>query len=102
MAKKLSLVPLGDRVVVLPEGKSGEKKLASGIIIPETVDKEKLMKGEIISTGPGKKNDEGKYIPMEVKVGDTIFFKKPWDEPIKMDNTEYYVLSESDIILIEK
>lgn len=101
MAKKLSLKPLGDRVVVRPSEKEGEKKLASGIIIPETVDKEKLLTGEIVAVGPGKRNDEGKHLPIEVKVGDTVFFKKPWDESIKVDGVEYYVLPESDIILIQ-
>jgi len=98
MAKKLSLKPLGDRIIVLPSEKGGEKKLASGIIIPDTVNKEKLMKGEVVSVGPGRKNDEGKRIPIEVKTGDTVFFKKPWDEPFKMNDIEYFVLSESDII----
>lgn len=102
MAKKFQLMPLGDRVVVRPSEKEGEKKLASGIIIPETVDKEKLLKGEIIAVGPGRRTDEGKHVPIEVKSGDAVFFKKPWDEPIKVDGVEYYVLSESDIILIEK
>ncbi len=101
MAKKLSLKPLGDRIVVMPFEKEGEKKLASGIIIPETVNKEKLIKGEVVTVGPGRRNDEGKRIPIEVKPGDMVFFKKPWDEPIKMNEVEYYVLSESDIILIE-
>jgi len=101
MAKKLSLKPLGDRIVVMPFDKEGEKKLASGIIIPETANKEKLMKGEVISVGPGRRNDEGKRIPVEVKPGDVVFFKKPWDEPFKMKEVEYYVLSESEIILIE-
>jgi len=101
MAKKFSLSPLGDRVVVMPSEKEGEKKLASGIIIPETVDKEKLLKGEVISVGPGRRTDEGKHIPIAMKPGDTVFFKKPWDAPIKMNENEYYVLSESEIILIE-
>jgi len=101
MAKKLSLSPLGDRVVVRPLDLSGEKKLASGIIIPETVNKEKLIKGEVVSVGTGRRNDSGERIPVEVQVGDTVFFKKPWDEPIKLDNVEYFVLSESEIILIE-
>ncbi|MDD2657732.1 MAG: co-chaperone GroES, partial [Candidatus Pacebacteria bacterium] len=57
MAKKLSLKPLGDRVVVKPANTGGEKKLASGIIIPETVNKEKLLSGEVVAVGPGKKND---------------------------------------------
>lgn len=101
MAKKFQLVPLGDRVVVRPSEKAGEKKLASGIIIPETVDKEKLLKGEVVAVGPGRRTDEGKRLPIEVKTGDTVFFKKPWDEPVKVDGVEYYVLSESDIILLE-
>jgi len=98
MAKKFSLVPLGDRIVVLPSEKAGEKRLASGIIIPETVGKEKLMKGEVVAVGPGRRNDDGKHIPIEMKVGDAIFFKKPWDEPIKIDEVEYYVLSEADVM----
>jgi len=88
-------------VVVKPSEKEGEKRLASGIIIPESVNKEKLLKGEVITVGPGRRNDEGKRIPIEVKPGDTVFFKKPWDEPFKMNEVEYYVLPESDIIFIE-
>jgi chaperonin GroES len=98
MAKKLSLVPLGDRVLVLPEETGGEKKLASGIIIPETVGKEKLMKGEVIAVGKGRRTDDGKHLPVEVAVGDTVFFKKHWDEPIKVDGVEHYILSESEIL----
>ena len=102
MAKKLSLMPLGDRIVVLPSEKGGEKKLASGIIIPETVDKKESMRGEVVAVGPGRRNDEGKRIPVEVKPGDTVFFKKPWDKPLEIDGVEYYVLSESDILGIVK
>ena len=101
MVKKLLLKPLGDRVMVRPFEKEGEKKLASGIIIPETVDKEKLLKGEIVAVGPGRRDDAGNRIPMEVKNGDTVVFKKPWDEPLKIDGQEYYVLPESDISLIQ-
>jgi len=99
MTKKFSLKPLGDRVIVLPSEKEGEKKLASGIIIPDTVNKEKLLKGEVVAVGPGRRNDEGKRIPVEVKPGDTVFFKKPWDEPFKMNDVEYYVISESEVLL---
>jgi chaperonin GroES len=98
MAKRFPLSPLGDRVVVKPADKEGEKKLASGIIIPDSVNKEKLLKGEVITVGPGRRNDEGKRLPIEVKAGDTIFFKKPWDEPVKINDVEYYLLSESDIL----
>ncbi len=102
MAKKLSLVPLGDRIVILPSEKEGEKKLASGIIIPETVGKDKLLQGEVVAVGPGRRNDDGKQIPVDVKVGSIAFFKKPWDEPIKIDGVEYYVLPESEILGIVK
>ena len=88
-------------MVILPSEKGGEKKLASGIIIPENVNKEKLLKGEIITVGSGRRNDAGERIPIEVKPGDVVFFKKPWDEPVKINGVEYYVLPESDIILIE-
>jgi chaperonin GroES len=93
---------MSDHVVIRPFEKEGEKKLASGIIIPEVANKEKLLKGEVIAVGPGRRNDAGERMPIEVKPGDTVFFKKPWDEPIKIDEVEYYVLPESDIILIEK
>jgi len=101
MAKKLSFKPLGDRVVVRPADSGGEKKLASGIIIPETVNKEKLLTGEVVAVGPGRRTDEGKRLPVEVAVGATVFFKKPWDEPITVAGVEYYVLGGSEIILVE-
>jgi chaperonin GroES len=102
MAKKLAFSPLGDKVLVKLADKAGEKKLASGIIIPESADKDKLMTGEVMAVGPGKMSNEGKRLAMEVKVGDTILFKKPWDEPLKIDGEEHYVLSESDISLIKR
>lgn len=101
MAKKLSLVPLGDRVVVEPADKEGEKKLASGIIIPETVDKEKPAKGEVIAVGPGKYED-GKRVPLQVKVGDTVLFSKYGYDEVKIEGREYYILSESSILGIVK
>jgi chaperonin GroES len=102
MAKKFAFKPLGDRVLVKPDEKTGEQRLASGIIIPETAAKDKLMTGEVIAVGEGRKNDEGKRIPLDVAVGDRILFKKPWDEPVKIDGEEYYVLSETDISLIKE
>ena len=99
MAKKLSLKPLGDRVVVKPSEKEGEKRLASGIIIPETVDKEKPMKGEVVAVGAGKYED-GKRTPMQVKVGDTVLFSKYGYDEVKIEGQEYYILSESSILAI--
>lgn len=102
MAKKVSYRPLGDRVLVKPDEKAGEKKLASGIIIPASADKDRLFTGTVIAVGPGKMSDAGERLPVEVKPGDEILFKKPWDEPLKIDGEEYFVLSESDISLIKQ
>ncbi|MCX6787402.1 MAG: co-chaperone GroES [Candidatus Kaiserbacteria bacterium] len=99
MAKKLSLKPLGDRVVVKPSDKEGEKKLASGIIIPETVDKEKPMKGKVVAVGSGKYED-GERVPMQVKVGETVLFSKYGYDEVKIEGQEYYILSESSILAI--
>lgn len=97
MAKKFSLSPLGDKIVVRPAGKTGEKKLASGIIIPETVDKEKPAEGEVVAVGAGKYED-GKRIPLQVKVGDTVIFSKYGYDEVKIDGQEYYILSESQVL----
>ena len=95
--KKFSLLPLGDRVVVQPDEKGGEKKLASGIIIPETVDKEKPAQGTVVAVGPGKYED-GKRVPMQVKVGDRVLFSKYGYDEVKIEGQEYYILSESGIL----
>ena len=102
MAKKLSWKPRGDYVLVKPAEKAGEKKLASGIIIPESVDKEKLITGTVVAVGPGKRSEKGDRMPVDISAGATVAFKKPWDEPIKIDGEEYYVLAESDITLIQE
>lgn len=97
MAKKFQITPLGDRVVVMPFEKEGEKKLASGIIIPETVDKERPAKGVVVAAGPGKL-EEGKRVALSVKVGDTVLFSKYGYDEVKIDGQEYYILSESSIL----
>lgn len=97
MAKKLSLSPLGDRIVVRPSEREGEKKLASGIIIPETVDKEKPAQGTVVAVGPGKYED-GKRIPMQVKVADLVLFSKYGYDEVKIGGEAYYILSESNVL----
>jgi chaperonin GroES len=101
MAKKLSLIPLGDRIVIQPRKDTGEKKLASGIIIPETVDKERPAQGVVVGVGPGK-FDDGVRVPMQVKVGDTVLFSKYGGDEVKIDGQEYSILSESQILGIIK
>ena len=99
--KKFSLKPLADRVIVLPVDTAGEKKLASGIIIPETADKEKPMQGTVVAAGDGRIED-GKRVPMTVKVGDKVLFGKYSHEEIKQGGETYYILSESNILAVIK
>ena len=101
MAKKLSLIPLGDRIVVRPSEKEGEKRLASGIIIPETLDKETPAQGTVVAVGPGKYED-GKRIPMQVAIGDLILFSKYGYVEVKIEGEEYYILAESNVLGIVK
>ena len=99
--KKKQIIPLGDRVLVKPHGKEG-MRTESGIIIPDTVDKEKPEIGKIVAVGSGRVNDDGITIPMKVKVGDTVLFSKYGPDEIKVEDEEYLVLSESNILAIIK
>jgi len=94
----MNLRPLSDRVIVRASSK--EEKTASGIILPDTVDKERPEQGEVISIGPGKLNENGTRIPMDLNVGDTVVFKKYAPDEVKIDGNEYLVLSESDIMAV--
>ncbi len=99
MAKKIPITPLGDRIVVQPAEKEGEKKLASGIIIPDTANKEKPAKGTVVAVGAGKYED-GKRVPMTVKVGDQVLFSKYGFDEVKVGGEEYYILSESSVLAV--
>ena len=97
MAK--SLQPLADRVLVRPL--KAEEVRASGIVIPDTA-KEKPQEGEILAIGPGKLDDNGKRVAMEVKVGDRVLYSKYGGDEFTIDNEELKILSESDILAIVK
>ena len=99
MAKKIALTPLGEKIVVKPSDKEGEKKLASGILIPDTAGKEKPAQGTVVAVGPGK-FEEGKRSPMSVKVGDTVLFSKYGYDEVKVEGVEYYILSESNVLAV--
>ncbi len=93
----MQLRPLGDRVIVKP---IKEKEVtASGIILPDTADKARPERGEVIAIGPGR-YDDGKLVPLSVKVGDKIMFKKYSPDEIEEGGEELLVLSESDIMAV--
>jgi chaperonin GroES len=89
--------PLGDRVVVKPIQR--EEVTKSGIVLPDTA-KEKPQRGEVIAVGPGRLNDDGERLPMEVKVGDEVLFAKYAGTELKIDDEEYLILSEKDILAV--
>lgn len=94
------ITPLADRVVVRPltEEEMGTKS-ASGIIIPDTVSKEKPEQGIVVAVGPGKWDEDGeKRIPLEVKVGDRVVFTKYGYDEVKVGDAEYYIVSESSVL----
>lgn len=93
----LKLKPLGNRMVVEPIEQ--EDVTASGIVLPETA-KEKPQKGKVLSIGPGDRDDDGKRIPMDVKVGDTVLFAKYSGTEIKMDRKKMLILKENDVLAI--
>jgi chaperonin GroES len=93
MAAKLQ--PLADRLVVKPSEK--EEKTKSGIILPDTA-KEKPQEGEVVAVGPGRMTDEGKRIPMDLKVGDKVIYSKYGGSEIKIDDVEMMILRESDVL----
>ncbi|MEL7036241.1 MAG: co-chaperone GroES [Cyanobacteria bacterium J06592_8] len=89
--------PLGDRVFV--KVSESEEKTAGGILLPDTA-KEKPQVGEIVATGPGKRNDDGSRAEMEVKVGDKVLYSKYAGTDIKLSGDEYVLLAEKDILAI--
>jgi chaperonin GroES len=90
-----SLKPLADRVVVKPIER--ERVSKGGIVLPDTA-KEKPQEGEVIAVGEGRLSDEGKRIPVDVKVGDIVIYAKYGGTEIKIDEEEYMILRESDIL----
>ena len=93
------LKPLGDRVLIKPILE--EEKSKGGILLPDTVSKEKPQAGEILAVGPGGTNKDGKIIPMTVKKGDKVVYAKYSGTDIKDDNDDdFLILSEKDILAI--
>ncbi len=95
---EVRIKPLADRVVV-KRLEEEEAKTPAGIIIPDTA-KEKPQKGEIIAVGPGRLDENGKRVPMEVKVGDKVLFAKYAGSEVKINGEEYLIMREDDILAV--
>jgi chaperonin GroES len=91
----MNVKPLGDRVLVQPVEQEEVKK--GGIIIPDTA-KEKPQEGKIVAVGAGKRDDNGKLIPLDVKKGDRVLFSKYGGTEIKIDGKDYLIMREDDIL----
>jgi chaperonin GroES len=87
--------PLGDRVVISPAKREEVSK--GGIVLPDTA-KEKPQDGEVVAVGPGKMTDDGKRIPMDLKVGDVVIYAKYAGTEVKVDDQELIIVRESDIL----
>ena len=95
----MKIKPLGDRILVL--GVEEEKKTKGGILIPDTA-KEKPQEGKVIAVGPGKVNEKGKRVPLDVKKGDRVLFGKYAGNEIKIDSVEHLIMREDDILAIQE
>jgi chaperonin GroES len=93
----LNLRPLGDRVVIEPS--EGEEQTAGGILLPETA-KEKPQQGTILAVGPGRRDDSGKLIAMDVKVNDKVLYARYAGTEVKVDGKKLLIVKESDILAV--
>lgn len=94
----MNLKPLSNHIFLEPVEE--EKTTKSGIVIPDTAEKEKPVKGKVLAVGPGKRNDKGECVPMSVKVGDTVLFKKYGPDEVEINGKKYLVGEEDDILAI--
>ena len=93
----IKLKPLGNRVILEPVEQ--EEVTSGGIVLPETA-KEKPQKGKVLAVGPGERDEDGKFIPMDVKEGDTVLFAKYSGTEIKVEGKKLLILRESDLLAI--
>lgn len=97
----IGISPLGDKVVVRPLSPTeAGLRSASGIIIPETVDKEKSEQGIVVAVGEGKRLDDGRRAPLSVFVGDRVLFSKYGFDEVKIGGVEYYIVGEASILAV--
>jgi len=94
----MKIKPLSDHILIEPIKE--EEKTKTGILLPETAEKERPEQGRVIAVGPGKKTKDGKYISLEVKPGQKVLFTKYGPNEIKVNNKEYLIAKEEDILAI--
>lgn len=94
----MKIKPLSDHILIEPIKE--REKTKAGILLPETAEKERPEQGKVIAVGPGRKTASGKIIPLEVKVGDRVLFTKYGPNEIKIDDKEYLIAREEDILAI--
>lgn len=94
----INFKPLSNHLFIEPL--SQEKATKSGIVLPENVEKEKPMMGKVVAVGEGKKNEKGEIVPMSVRVGDKVLFKKYGPDEIEVDGVKYLVGDEDDVLAI--
>ncbi len=94
----MNIKPISDHILIEPIKE--EEKTKTGILLPETAEKDKPEQGKIIACGPGKKDKTGKFIPLEVKQGDKVLFTKYGPTEIKVGDKEYLIAREEDILAI--
>ncbi|MCE9628525.1 MAG: co-chaperone GroES [Candidatus Vogelbacteria bacterium] len=97
--KGINIKPLGDRVLVLPE-REEKNTTKSGIIIPDTIDKERPEQGTVIAVGDGWFTEDGDLVPLRIKKGQTVLFSKYGPDEIKFEGKEYFIIKESNILAI--
>lgn len=94
----MNIKPLSDHILIEPIKK--EERTKTGILLPDTAEKERPEQGKVIAVGSGKKTDYGKIIPLEVKPGDIVIFSKYGPNEIKVEDKEYLIAKEEDILAI--
>ncbi len=96
--KYMNIKPISDHILIEPIKE--EEKTKTGILLPETAEKERPEQGKVVAVGPGKKDKMGKAVPLEVKPGDKVLFQKYGPTEIKIEDKEYLVAKQEDILAI--
>jgi len=94
----MNIKPISDHILIEPI--KGEEKTKAGILLPETAERERPEQGKVVAVGPGKKDKTGKVIPLEVKPGDKVLFQKYGPTEIKVEDKEYLIAKQEDILAI--